>query len=363
MPHKPLIDIWKAGVEAVRGEAAVATALPEIATPTHIIAVGKAACDMARPAMAAFPDTPTLIVTKHGHSANLPGPATILEAGHPIPDAASLQAGAALLDTVSNTKATDHILMLVSGGASAVAEALPDHMTLDQWIAETEGLMAAGADIHEINTRRRAVSQIKGGKLLSHFKGKAITTLAISDVEGDALNVIGSGIGAALHGASFQFTAEIVASNAIARRASASATDETILTNDETLYADIHPLAQRIATHVLHSETGLHIFGGEPTVVLPKKPGRGGRNQALALLIAKYIAGTPNIEILVAGTDGTDGPTPDAGALVTGDTWQPEAEIALKNADAGTFLSAQNALITTGPTGTNVMDMLIARKS
>lgn len=363
MPHKPLIDIWKAGVEAVRGEASVAAALPDLARPTQIIAVGKAACDMARPAMAAFPSTPTLIVTKHGHSALLPGPATIIEAGHPIPDAASLQGGKALIDAVAASGPDDHLLVLVSGGASAVAECLPADMTLEAWIAETEGLMAAGADIHAINTRRREVSQIKGGKLLSHFKGKAVTTLAISDVEGDALNVIGSGIGAAPNEPSFDFTARIVASNAIARMAAETATDGPILTNSETLYDDVNPLAQRIATHVLNAPNGLHIFGGEPTVVLPDAPGRGGRNQALALLIAKHIAGQPNIEVLVAGTDGTDGPTPDAGALVTGETWNDSAQTALDKADAGTFLATKNALITTGPTGTNVMDLLLARKT
>ncbi len=361
---KSLFELWSAGVTAVRGDPAVRAALPDLAaTPDRIIAVGKAACHMARPAMEAFPDRPTLIVTKHGHGIDLPGPATLIESGHPIPDRASLEAGTAVAEFVADCAPGDHLLLLVSGGASALVELLPDGMTLDDWRAETERLIASGADIHAINTRRREISGVKGGKLLERFRGARVTTLAISDVEGDALNVIGSGIGAAPSSHDFDFESRIVASNAIARSAVAEAADAPVIRNEECLYGDVEALAPKLMTLLDAGAPGLYIFGGEPTVHLPHKPGRGGRNQALALLLAREIAGRDGIEILVAGTDGSDGPTPDAGGVVGGTTWGDGAAEALSRADAGSYLAARDALVTTGPTGTNVMDVMVARKS
>ena len=102
-------------------------------------------------------------------------------------------------------------------------------------------------------------------------------------------------------------------------------------------------------------------FGGEPIVTLPEHPGRGGRNQSLALALSAHIAGRDNISVLVAGTDGTDGPTSAAGGLIDGTTWsETTASDALRRADAGTYLEQCGALFTTGPTHTNVMDLLIA---
>lgn len=361
---KSLSDIWQAGVDAVRGTPAVRAFLPTLPhSPTRILAVGKAACDMAYPTMQAFPGTPTLIVTKHGHATPLPGPATILEAGHPIPDAGSLAGGRALLDAVAACGNTDHLLLLVSGGASATAELLPDGLTLADLQSDTEAMMASGADIHAINARRKEVSLIKGGKLLAQFRGASATTLAISDVEGDSLDVIGSGIGCAPASLKAPFEAHIVASNAIARAACADACDAPVVVNSETLFDDVRVVAETLGQTLRDGPDGIYIFGGEPTVVLPEAPGRGGRNQALALLIAEQIAGMDGIEVLVAGTDGTDGPTPNAGAKVDGSTWQDGAPDALARADAGTYLDTHGALFTTGPTGTNVMDLVIARKT
>ncbi len=359
-----LEEVWWAGVNAVRGAAAVDAVLPSVARPVdRILAVGKAACDMAEPAMRAFQHAPTLIVTKHGHQRDMPRAVEIIEAGHPIPDANSLEAGVALAQAVAACGASDHLLVLVSGGASAVAELLPPDMTLADWQDTTRGLVASGADIHAINAHRRDVSQIKGGKLLAGCGAARVTTLAISDVEGDDLMAIGSGLGAALQPSSFAFRAEIVASNQIARTAAAAAATDHVVANEETLYADVTTLAPKLGARLRDGPSGLYIFGGEPTVVLPPDPGRGGRNQALALMLAKEIAGRDDIEILVAGTDGTDGPTGDAGGWVDGTTWGPGAEEALTRADAGTFLAARDALLTSGPTGTNVMDVMIARKA
>ncbi|MFK7874776.1 MAG: glycerate kinase [Paracoccaceae bacterium] len=361
---KPLLDIWSTGVDAVRGGTSVHAALPLIDTPVDtILAVGKAACDMAAPAMTAYPKADTTIVTKHDHSTPLPRAAQIIEAGHPIPDAASLRGGQALRDAIAKCHPNTHVLMLVSGGASAVAELLPDGMTLTDWQKATQDLMASGADIHEINTYRKSISLIKGGRLLAGFGGARVTTLAISDVEGDGLDVIGSGIAMAPPAPVFDFTAHIVASNERARQACAAAADANVIINTENLYEDVQSLAPKLGDILKSGPAGLYIFGGEPTVELPANPGRGGRNQALALLLAREIAGRSDLEILVAGTDGSDGPTPDAGGIVRGTTWGEGAQDALNRADAGNFLAQKDALLRTGPTGTNVMDLVIARKS
>jgi len=360
-----ILGLWQAGVAAVGGASAVETALKNhsIARPDRIIAVGKAAAAMARAAATRWPDVPCLIITKYGHIDAAPPHATMIEAAHPVPDDASLRAGLALQKAVAENGANAHLLMLVSGGASALAEVPVDGMDLADLQAETNALLASGADIGTMNAHRTGRSQIKGGKLLAGFAGHTVTTLALSDVEGDALATIGSGIGDAPKDAAFTFTAHIVASNAIARAAVAAASPLPVQTNAETLYADVTDLGPQIAKHLKSAPTGLHILGGEPVVHLPDSPGKGGRNMALALTLAREIAGTPNLRILVAGTDGTDGPTDAAGAIIDGNTWAPDGQAALDSANAYPWLAAHDALVITGPTGTNVMDLLIAVKA
>jgi hydroxypyruvate reductase len=210
------------------------------------------------------------------------------------------------------------------------------------------------------------MSRIKGGKLLAAFPGARVTTLALSDVAGDALGVIGSGIGDAPADHGFTFDPRIIASNAIARAAvvaEAQARGLETLTDEETLYADIEEIGPRLGTAMRAAGPGLHLWGGEPTVLLPENPGTGGRNQSLGLLIAREIAGLPGLRVLVAGTDGTDGPTDAAGAIVDGQTWEASGAEALARANAGPWLEARGALLRTGPTGTNVMDLVIAVKS
>jgi len=119
-------------------------------------------------------------------------------------------------------------------------------------------------------------------------------------------------------------------------------------------------LAPEVGKRIRDMGKGVLILGGEPTVVLPPNPGRGGRNQALALALAGEIAGIDGLTVLVAGTDGSDGPTQAAGGVVDGATWGPGAAEALERADSGTFLERRGGLVTTGPTGTNVMDLLVA---
>ena len=351
-----LAALWQVGVDAVRGDAAVRQSLTTspIDTPGRIIAVGKAASAMARPACEIFPGVPCLIVTKYDHSQDAPPGADVIESAHPVPDAQSLAAGSALREAVRSCETGCHLLVLVSGGASALAEALPEGMDLADLTRETQTLLGSGADIHAMNARRREISQIKGGKLLAGFDGR-ITTLAISDVEGDALSVIGSGIGVPPEG----HEVRIVASNAIARAAISDT--ETPVVNEESLYDDFTCLAPRMGAALRDGPPGFYLWGGEPTVVLPERPGKGGRNMALALALAKEIKGH-DIEVLVAGTDGTDGPTDAAGAFVNGESWDADAATALDTANAYPYFDQKGALFRPGPTGTNVMDLVLAVK-
>lgn len=368
MPSDTLAALFQAGVASVRGDSAVTTALNDgdIPVPDQIIAVGKAATAMAAAAAQAFPSVPVLIVTKYHHADGAPEHAEVIEAAHPVLDQNSLRAGARLRDTVAAMSTDSHLLMLVSGGASALAEDPVDGLDLEGLAQKAQELLGSGADIHEMNAQRKELSRIKGGKLLEVFQGSRVTTLAISDVEGDSMAVIGSGIGDAPAQHSFDFVPRIVASNAIARNAVinlAIAEGQGAEDLGELLYDDVERLAPRLAARLLNAPAGVSVIGGEPTVVLPENPGKGGRNQALALLIAREISGTPNLTVLVAGTDGTDGPTNAAGAIVDGTTWEASGADALNRADAGSWLEDRGALLTTGPTGTNVMDLLIALKS
>ena len=360
--------LFDAGVSAVRGDAAVARALSEMDgdAPDQIIAVGKAAAAMAAAAHLKFPNAPLLIITKYDHVSDAPENAEIIEAAHPVLDENSLRAGARLREVVQALPAHSHLLMLVSGGASALAEHPVDGLDLAGLKARAQEMLGSGADIHAMNTVRKTLSTIKGGLLLSGFGGAQISTLAISDVEGDALDVIGSGLGDAPKQRNFRFSPRIVASNAIARAAviaAAESNGQTVHTDSETLYDDITVLGPSIARALINGQKGLHLWGGEPTVVLPPNPGQGGRNQALALTIARELQGQTGITVLVAGTDGTDGPTDAAGAIIDGNTWDVSGQHALDAADAGRWLDAKGALLRTGPTGTNVMDLVIALKS
>ncbi|MFP4326587.1 MAG: glycerate kinase [Paracoccaceae bacterium] len=360
--------IWRAGIAAVEGGAAVTRALEDrpVPPPDRILAVGKAAVPMASAALARFSGRPALAVTKHGHAEGAPPGLEVIEAGHPLPDAGSLEAGAALRRAVAACGPGDHLLLLVSGGASALAEAPEEGWTLEALAAETRRLLASGADIAAMNARRRQISRLKGGRLLAGFGGAHVTVLAISDVQGDAIGVIGSGIGLVPEGVSFAHETRIVASNAIARAACAEAARAeglTVAENAEDLSCDVGRAAGRLGARLRDGPPGLYIQGGEPTVILPDAPGRGGRNQALALMLAQEIANRDDIALLVAGTDGTDGPTDAAGAFVCGTTWGAGADAALKAADSGTWLDSRGLLFRPGPTGTNVMDLVLALKS
>jgi len=361
MKPEPALTIWHAGVAAVGGYESTKRALQQDAPdrPDQIIAVGKAAGAMMRAALDQFPEVPALVVTKDGHGDGLPTSVRLIEAAHPVPDARSLAGGQAIRETVAGMASGSRLLLLVSGGASSLAEDLSEGKTLKDLRNLNKYLLGAGLDIGAMNVERRKISRIKGGGLLGHFHGAAVQVLAISDVPGDDLAVVGSGLGSAPGRFDFTYRAQIVASNEIARYAAtlmANTLDFKVLANDEALHNDLEILATDIGARIRKMGKGVMILGGEPTVVLPPNPGRGGRNQALALALAREISGIDGLRLVVAGTDGSDGPTDAAGAVVDGSTWGPGAAEALAAADSGTYLGAKGALLRTGPTGTNVMD-------
>lgn len=362
--------LWSAGVASVSGRRSVAKALLRDGDyPADlVVAVGKAACSMflgAQPCLSA--GTRSIIVSKYGHvDAACRGVARtdIVEAGHPVPDENSLAGGETILRAITAAGKEDRLLLLVSGGASALAEVLQPGYDLPELQAVNASLLASGKSIAEINEARGRMSLIKAGRLLGGFRGREARVYALSDVQGDELAVIGAGIGDPCRAAA-KVTASVVASNAVARDAVARAAEGLgypVRLNEESLYRDVPSLALSISERLKCGSSGIYLWGGEPTIELPSKPGEGGRNQSLALAIAGHIRGTAGISVLAAGTDGTDGPTDNAGAYVDGRTVDDpdRAAESLRNADAGAFLGPRGCLFKSGPTSTNVMDLVVA---
>jgi hydroxypyruvate reductase len=400
-PRRLLLDLYAAALARVEGRAAVRNFLAgRAASPCHVIAIGKAASAMALGAQDALGDRigAMLVITKPGHvDAGLARSAVVFESGHPTPDLASLAAGDALLDFLAAAPADEPLLFLISGGTSALVEVLPEGVSLDDLAALNHWMLGAGLEIATINRLRGRMSLIKQGRLARHLAGKPALVLLISDVPGDDATVIGSGLLAApastavpqvpewlqsalSHGVEApaqgdpvfaNIETHVLATNGDARHAvvERAAALGLPVQRDEALHRDVRAAAQWIASTAVGGSPGLYVWGGENTVHLPAVPGRGGRCQQLALEFATRIAGRADITLLAAGTDGSDGPGEDAGAIVDGGTVaRGEAEAfdardALLRADAGSFLEASGDLVSTGPTGTNVMDLVLVLKS
>lgn len=397
-----LIDVFHAALQAVNGRACVAGHLREhpSTSPVRVVAIGKAASSMAQGAAEVLGAgmEALLLVTKPGHAdAEWSGRSDVelIIAGHPVPDQGSLAAGQALLAFIDATPADRELLFLISGGASALVESLPPGWTLDALRELNRSLLAAGLDIVAMNQIRKRVSRLKGGKLLARLGGRRARALLISDVPGDDPAVIGSGLLvpdprgaepldvaglpaslaerlAALPPAppvsSQGISLTVIAGLDDARRAAARRGRDlglTVYRHDEFMEGDATGTAVRLARELLEGPAGLHVWGGETTVVLPPDPGAGGRNQHLALSAARILDGHPGVCLLSGGTDGTDGPGEDAGAAVDGATLRRggsaglDAEASLAAADSGRFLAASGDLLHTGPTGTNVMDLVL----
>jgi hydroxypyruvate reductase len=385
-----------------------------------LIAVGKAAPQMAEAVESRLGERLTrgLIVTKHGHASFYSGRCEVIEAGHPVPDDHSLRAGQAVLALLHELTPKDLLVTAVSGGASALLCAPVEGVTLAAKQHTTDLLLRAGADIHELNSVRKHLSLLKGGNLAARAYPAAVLSLLLSDVVGDPLDVIGSGLTApdpssfaqALRtlenrGVLLQVPKEVSAHLEKGARGEVSETPKPgdglfeNVTNlvvgssrqaleaasEEAKQRGYRPLilssriqgeareAARVHADVLwEAITSGHplrppaciLSGGETTVTV-RGGGKGGRNQEFALAAAVALQGAQNVMMLSGGTDGSDGPTDAAGAIVTGDTVARaenlgyRAEDYLARNDSYHFFEALGDLVKTGPTGTNVMDVNI----
>ncbi|MBI3089959.1 MAG: DUF4147 domain-containing protein [Candidatus Tectomicrobia bacterium] len=431
--------IFRAGLRAVDGEAVVRRALAlcsgegrpallrvageERAMPENgrlaLLSIGKAAAPMAAAAEAALGAVlgEGIVITKEGHALPLRR-CQVFEAGHPLPDAAGVAATQAALAMVDRLGRDDLLLVLVSGGASALFVAPPPGLALAELQTMTSALLACGASIHELNTVRKHCSACAGGWLAARAALARIEALILSDVIGDDLATIASGpvtpdpstfaealeivhryrlrrsVPAAVvrhleegaggrrpetpkpGAACFErVRSTIVANNETARRAAAAcaaslgfSTCEVAdpLQGEARLAAlNLVELARRVRRgEGPVREPACLLAGGETTVVVRGK-GRGGRNQECALAAVQGLAGMEGVALLCAGSDGSDGPTPAAGAVVTGETRSQAEE---RHADPRQFLARNDAYgffarvgghLITGPTRTNVMDLAI----
>jgi glycerate 2-kinase len=385
----------------------------------YLIGIGKASAAMAHAVLELLGDRidDGLIITKYGHGTPL-GRCRLLEAGHPVPDAQGVIAAEALLDLVGTATPDDLIICLISGGGSALCPAPPADISLTDKQHITRLLLASGATINEVNTIRKHLSRIKGGRLCRAANGAHIVSLILSDVIGDDLGSIASGITAPdpstfadcltiltrydllhkvpeivykhlLSGANgleeetpkpgdpvfIRVHNHIVGSNSAALTAAAAKAQELgfqslVLTSQ--LQGEAREAAKVLCNIALESRhfgkplrpPACLLAGGETTITV-RGQGLGGRNMEFALAGAKELAGTSGILLLSAGTDGTDGPTDAAGAFADGSTADRAAAIGLSLTEhlaannSYNFFQPLDDLFITGPTRTNVMDLII----
>ena len=327
--------------------------------------------------------------------------------GHPVPNAGSISAGQALADLLAQTTDEDLVIALISGGGSALLELPQPGLSLAYLQTTTEALLKCGATIHEINRIRARLSQLKGGGLARLAYPARVLGLILSDVVGNSLDVVASGPTVPLvsstaearaivdkyhlqtvlpiavleclnqqtsdeksaYPSSWAVENRLVASNRLAGEAAAAAAKELgfegfFLADD--WQGEAREVGGQFA-QLLIDRAGYgpkcYVVGGETTVTI-RGNGKGGRNQEAALAAAIAIAGRPNIAMAAFATDGVDGPTDAAGAVVTGDTVKRAGLLGLDprhyldDNNAYPFFYALDDLIVTGPTGTNVNDLL-----
>lgn len=384
-----------------------------------VVAIGKAAAPMAAAVAARVPRERIragLVVTKDGHAlGHALAPFELREAGHPVPDARGEAAARRVLDLVAAADPDDLLLVLLSGGASALVSLPPPGVSGEELAATNRLLLESGADIAEMNAVRKHLSQISGGRLAQRSVASQVAVLAISDVSGDRLDVIGSGpcapdpsryedaIEVLEHRGLSRLVPKavlehlergragdepespkpgdrvfarvrhrIVARNADARRAAlseAAALGARAISLGECIADEARHVGRRfaaLAAAVACPEPVCLVAGGE-SVVRVRGRGCGGRNQELALAAAIELdrSAAQGPVLLAAGTDGTDGPTDaagawaDAGTVERGRRCAADAPRALANNDSHSFFRAESGLVMTGPTGTNVMDLIL----
>ncbi len=387
--------------------------------PVVLVAAGKAAPAMAVAACECLGEAPSAGVAVFPSGA--PGTDRLaalgveaVEADHPVPTARNLDAALRVARVVESMPGDGRLLLLLSGGASALLTLPAEGLTLDDLAAVTRALLLAGAPIDELNAVRKHCERLKGGGLARLASPRAVQALILSDVVSDRLDVIGSGPTApdpttyadamrALErrgatGASLAVTEHL-------RRGAAGELPETLKPGDAALAhvcntviggnetalsaaaSRLHTggfrvlaverettgeaaeigseLARRIRAIPGADRPACILFGGETTVTVGEASGIGGRNRELALAAALELDGDPSLGVLAFATDGRDGPTDAAGAFVTGSTaarartHDLDLALALREHDSHTALDAIGCLIRTGPTGTNVNDIAI----
>jgi glycerate 2-kinase len=370
-----LLELLDAALRAVDGRVAVAAAAPRDMKLSHLFAIGKAASSMTLGARTALGDTPeTLLITKDGHVApelrGAPG-ITVFESAHPLPDARSVAAGEELARRVQALPADACPLFLVSGGSSSLVEALQPGVSLEDLRALNELGLGAGWDIAQLNARRARLSRLKGGGVARLLGARRACALFISDVPGDDPDVIGSGLLGRHAGQPDRIERRVVANVERAVQAAidaGAARGLTLEAGSRRFEGDATEVAAHFLDRLRSTTADGVVWGGESTVRLPARPGRGGRNTHLALALARALHRAEPLAALAVGTDGTDGPTDDAGAIVDAGSVERaelggcDVERAFAAFDSGTALEAAGDLVHTGPTGTNVGDVLIGLK-
>lgn len=415
-----LASIHAAALRAVHAGSAVVRALRDDPALTvrfetcALLAAGKAACAMARGAAEVLGSRIDrgLVVTKQGHAVPV-ADLDVIEAAHPIPDVTSVAAAERALALAAGLGESDALLALISGGASALLCAPASGLTLAEKRAATRELLRSGAEIGELNAVRKHLSRIKGGGLLAAALPARVVTLAVSDVADDVPDAIASGptvpdpttfadalavlaareiearVPSAIRRhleegaagrvpetlkpesvAADRFEFRVVARLEDALRAAvaeAEARGQAAELLGPVLYGEARALAASLAARaVRQSGAGgrLLVAGGEPSVRV-RGAGTGGRCQELALAFALEIAGLEGVTALFAGTDGSDGPTPAAGAFADGTTLERaaaqglDARDYLERNDSHPLLAATGDLLVTGPTATNVTDLAL----
>ena len=367
---------------------------------SHCVAIGKAAPAMLSGVLNYSPAIkqsllicpPAKLTRAHKKNNNV----QCVTSSHPIPDETSLTAGDALIRFLDNLSAEDNLLFLISGGTSALVEVLAKGLSLEELQQINKYLLASGKDIHQVNAWRQRFSAIKGGGLLSRVKSASLTQLLLSDVKGDNAAFIGSGllISSQTETDNDPFLCKFL--DAIEQQNSADEirdieVDSHIIGNIKTAMMAVHDAAEsegldsfiheeflegeaeevasKLFTELENAARGIHIWGGETTVSLPASPGVGGRNLTLALAFAKHLEATPDLHLLAAGTDGVDGNSNCAGAVVSMYTVKKakgmgfDMQMELDKANAGILLMATDDLVRAEQSNTNVMDIVIAYKS
>ena len=394
--------IISAAIEAVKPDEAVRRALGEFcpgAGRVLLVAAGKAAWQMANAAVQVLDRVDGgIVITKYGHiMGEIPG-ILCREAGHPVPDENSFSATAKALELVSGLTAEDRVVFLLSGGGSALFEAplIPGEELADI----TRQLLACGADIVEINTIRKRLSAVKGGRFARRCAPAQVFSIVLSDILGDPLDMIASGpacpdsatcaqaLGIAekyglslsdkawelldqetpkeLDNVTTRITGSVRELCAAAAAKCRALGYETVLLTDRLCCEARHAgsfLASIAQTHGDLPAPRAYIAGGE-TVVHLTGAGMGGRNQELALAAAPGLAGL-NAAVFSVGSDGTDGPTDAAGGYVDGETMEmlrrlgTDVDQVLRSNDSYHALEKTGGLIFTGATGTNVNDVAV----